>query len=62
MDQDFVEMHPSGFYIADHIYFELMTTLESDCHTMQNLQLTDYSLLLGVEYLRHVVTHDPNRR
>ncbi|KAK2710907.1 hypothetical protein QYM36_012169 [Artemia franciscana] len=51
-DLDFMKKHPEGIFLENKTYDTLLETMEKDCKLLESFKIIDYSLLLGVYFVR----------
>ncbi|KAK2726744.1 hypothetical protein QYM36_008208 [Artemia franciscana] len=51
-DLDFMKKHPEGIFLENKTYDTLFETMEKDCKLLESFKIIDYSLLLGVYFVR----------
>jgi len=61
-DLDFLDRHPYGFILEEHIYNDIVRTLEQDCEFLESNNIVDYSLLLAVFNLDVAAREEAERR
>ncbi|CAF3557184.1 unnamed protein product [Rotaria sp. Silwood1] len=50
-DVDFTELYPDGIRIPTNIYHKLKAIVANDAKALKNLNVTDFSLILGIRHL-----------
>ncbi|UJR26984.1 hypothetical protein I4U23_008291 [Adineta vaga] len=55
-DVDFTDLYPNGILIPSNIYHRLHLVISNDIKVLRKLQITDFSLILGIKHLD--VTND----
>lgn len=50
-DMNFKDLYPEGIRIPTHIYHKLKRTLANDSKTLKKLNITDFSLVVGIRHI-----------
>ncbi|XP_029348269.1 phosphatidylinositol 4-phosphate 5-kinase type-1 alpha-like [Acyrthosiphon pisum] len=57
--KDFIcELHPKGIFVKPEIRLALLETIERDCKILKDINIMDYSLLMGIHNIDHPLKID----